>query len=78
VLALACRGKEVVVGGRNRSLFVSADGGATWSRDPLGTLFGEPSLVSVQTAVIAETGELYVGFEGLYTDHRGSLFRRSP
>ncbi len=78
VLALACRGKEVVVGGRNRSLFVSADGGATWSRDPLGTLFGEPSLVSVQAAAISEAGEMYVGFEGLYTDHRGSLFRRSP
>ncbi len=78
VLALACRGKEVVVGGRNRSLLASADGGATWSRNPLGTLFGEPSLVSVQAAAISEAGEMYVGFEGLYTDHRGSLFRRSP
>ncbi len=78
VLALACRGKDVVVGGRNRSLFVSADGGATWSRDPLGPLFSEPSLVSVQAAAISEAGEMYVGFEGLYTDHRGSLFRRSP
>lgn len=78
VLALACRGKEVVVGGRNRALFVSADGGATWGRDPLASLFGEPSLVSVQAAFISERGEMYVGFEGLYTDHRGSLFRRSP
>lgn len=78
VLALACRGKQVVVGGRNRSLFVSIDGGATWQRDPLGSLFADPSLVSVQAAAISETGEMYVGFEGLYTDHRGSLFRRSP
>ncbi|NOU27889.1 MAG: hypothetical protein HOO96_08295 [Polyangiaceae bacterium] len=78
VLALACRGLEVVVGGRGRLLFVSADGGATWRRDPLGRLFAEPSLVSVQAAAISEAGEMYVGFEGLYTDHRGSLFRRSP
>lgn len=79
VLALACRGDEVFVGGRNRKLFASRDGGATWVEDPIGPLFAAPSLSSVQAAFVSEGGEAYVGLEGLYVGaRRGSLFRRSP
>jgi len=78
VLALACRGKEVVVGGRNRALFVSHDLGVTWSSEALTGVFTAPSLVSVQAVAFAATGESYIGFEGLYTDRRGTLLRRSP
>ncbi len=79
VLALGCRGDEVLVGGRNRKLFASRDGGATWVEDPVGPLFAAPSFSSVQAAFVSEGGEAYVGFEGLYVGpRRGSLFRRSP
>jgi photosystem II stability/assembly factor-like uncharacterized protein len=78
VLGLACRGSEVIVGGRGRRLFASHDLGATWKPDPLGPLFTDIALVSAQAIAIAETGEAYVGFEGLYDKKRGSLFCRSP
>jgi photosystem II stability/assembly factor-like uncharacterized protein len=79
VLALACRGDDVIVGGRNRKLFLSRDGGKTWTSDPLGGLWTAPSLSSVQAAFVGEKGEVFVGFEGLYDkSRRGSLFRRSP
>lgn len=79
VLALGCRGDDILVGGRNRKLFTSRDGGATWVEDPIGPLFTAPSFSSVQAAFVSEGGEAYVGFEGLYVGpRRGSLFRRSP
>ena len=78
VLALACRGKDVIVGGRGRSLAVSRDLGATWTKDPVQSLFASKELVSVQAAAIADTGEAYLGYEGLWDDRHGSLFRRSP
>lgn len=79
VLALACRGDEILVGGRNRKLFTSRDGGATWGADPIGALWTAPSLSSVQAVFVSEGGEAFVGFEGLYDkEQRGSLFRRSP
>jgi photosystem II stability/assembly factor-like uncharacterized protein len=79
VLALGCRGDDILVGGRNRKLFASRDGGATWVEDPIGPLFAAPSFSSVQAAFVGEGGEAYVGLEGLYVGaRRGSLFRRSP
>ena len=79
VLALTCRGDEILVGGRNRKLFASHDGGATWIGDPIGALWTAPSLSSVQAVFVSEGGEVFVGFEGLYDkEQRGSLFRRSP
>jgi len=78
VLGLACRGREVAVGGRSRALLVSHDLGAHWTKEPLTDLFTAPSSVSVQATAFDDAGVLDVGFEGLYTDRRGSLFRRSP
>jgi hypothetical protein len=78
-LALACRGDAVIVGGRNRKLSVSGDGGRTWQIDPLGALWTAQSWNSVQAAFVGEKGEAFVGFEALYDrSGRGSLFRRAP
>lgn len=75
VLSLACRRRDVIVGGRNRMLFVSRDQGATWTRDALEHVFTGSQMVSAQAAYITETGTAFVGFDS--DGHGGTLVRRA-
>lgn len=78
VLSLACRDKQVVVGGRNHALFESHDDGATFRAVDLERLL-DGKLVSAQAAFIAPGGELYIGMESYDTQKAaGTLLRRAP
>ncbi len=78
VLSLGCHGDDVLVGGRNRTLFSSRDGGATWD-EPLTSRFSDPALVNVEVIAFDEAGQAFVGFEGFFrAPRRGTLFRRQP
>ena len=52
VRALACRGEEIVAGGRGGELVRSADGGRTWAREAVG----DPA---VQGLLVADDGTVY-------------------
>lgn len=78
VLSLACRDKQVVVGGRNHALFESHDDGASFRAVDLEHAL-DGKLVSAQAAFIAPGGELYVGMESYDTQKAaGTLLRRAP
>jgi photosystem II stability/assembly factor-like uncharacterized protein len=78
ILAFACRGKELYVGGRNRSFHHSTDDGATWHDDELKPAFTGIAYASVQAVHITAQGDVFAGGEGEYKDHSGSLFRLNP
>lgn len=78
ILALACRGKELYVGGRGRMFRHSRDEGATWTDDELAPLFTGKAMASVQAIHVTERGQVFAGGEGEYTDYSGSLFRLNP
>jgi hypothetical protein len=78
VLTLACAGSHVVVGGRNRKVFVSHDGGRSSTEDPFAPLLTDPVLVSAQASAVTERGTMFVGLEGHYRNGTGSLFRWDP
>ena len=70
VLSLACRDRQIVVGGRNHALFVSKDDGAS---------FRTVSLEAPQAAFIAPGGEVFVALESYDQGKgKGTLLRREP
>lgn len=77
LLALACAGREVFFGGRNRLFRHSRDNGDTWNEHVVDALWTEQAMSAVQGAFATDSGEIYLYGEGTYTKYTGTVFRRS-
>jgi hypothetical protein len=78
VIGLACGGRQVLAGGRNRSFSMTTDGGTTWSATDLDAVWTQPALITLQAMFVAPTGETYLGAEGASGGGGGTLLRRTP
>jgi hypothetical protein len=72
VLGLACSGREILVGARNRTFRRSDDEGATWTSNDLDAVWSsDRALIALQAMFVSDSGQAYVGGEG------GTLLRRA-
>lgn len=75
VLSLACAGKWVVAGGRNRQVRITEDEGAWWKANETDAVIGQP-LVAITAAWVSPHGDVILGAESYAKSGGGTLLVR--